>query len=363
MQSITDAGTLFQLEISQWSGRAKLSREEIPNADNLPPEALASLGSKKLLDPAKLKPFGMLRTRTSRVMERYGIHLLGGYYVRNDLVPQLDTELAVLENEWLKAVNAFVSDFDTDVDAWCAQYPEWEHSIRAALPTAANVKNRFLFKWHAFKITPAEDAQSAVKNTEHELSKVGDTALDEVAKLAASTFDTTFKDRESKANGKTFNCLDALYDKVSCAAFTKSELRSLARCIGMVRDEVREMVKEGKADICVEPVSNLLIAISTADGIRRKMEILNEDSTDDEVFCTVRSILDPQPAPALPNPPDEVIVDDILVNLPADVVDKVDSLVQEADAMLGKEFTPVQPVQPVQQSDNLAALLDDEDLW
>ena len=53
----------LKLDISIWTGKARLTPEDIPNAvADMPPEALATLGSKRIFDPQALRPFNAAKT-------------------------------------------------------------------------------------------------------------------------------------------------------------------------------------------------------------------------------------------------------------------------------------------------------------
>lgn len=57
---ILDNLLALNLDISLWSARKKMTVEDFGGAE-LPPEDLASLGSKRIADPSSLKIFSTLR--------------------------------------------------------------------------------------------------------------------------------------------------------------------------------------------------------------------------------------------------------------------------------------------------------------
>ena len=59
---ILDNLLALNLDISLWSARKKMTVEDFGGAE-LPPEDLASLGSKRIADPSSLKIFSTLKAR------------------------------------------------------------------------------------------------------------------------------------------------------------------------------------------------------------------------------------------------------------------------------------------------------------
>ena len=71
---------LVHLSFSVWSGKKKLRPEDLKGA-NLPPDKLASLGSKRIFDPDALKVFATLKRQAERACEEVGVRFLGGYAI------------------------------------------------------------------------------------------------------------------------------------------------------------------------------------------------------------------------------------------------------------------------------------------
>ena len=69
---ILDNLLALNLNVSLWSARRKMSQEDLGSAE-LPPEDLASLGSKRIADPENLKVFGTLKARAFNYLDRHGV--------------------------------------------------------------------------------------------------------------------------------------------------------------------------------------------------------------------------------------------------------------------------------------------------
>jgi len=75
--TILDNLLALNLDISLWSARKKMTVEDMGGAQ-LPPEDLASLGSKRIADPESLKVFSTLKSRAFCYLDRHGVRFMSG---------------------------------------------------------------------------------------------------------------------------------------------------------------------------------------------------------------------------------------------------------------------------------------------
>ena len=61
---VLDKIVALNLDVTLWTGRKKLEAQDLGGV-NLPPEDLASLGSKRIADPEKLKVFSTIKCRAA----------------------------------------------------------------------------------------------------------------------------------------------------------------------------------------------------------------------------------------------------------------------------------------------------------
>ena len=80
---ILERVVLVKVEANIYGARKKLKKEDLVLADGskLPPEDLASLGSKRLLDPDQLTVFNRLKKEAERICLRIGTRFLGGFAI------------------------------------------------------------------------------------------------------------------------------------------------------------------------------------------------------------------------------------------------------------------------------------------
>ena len=81
---ILDNLLALNLNVSLWSARRKMSQEDLGGAE-LPPDDLASLGSKRIADPENLKVFGTLKARAFNYLDRHGVRFMSGEGIRAEV--------------------------------------------------------------------------------------------------------------------------------------------------------------------------------------------------------------------------------------------------------------------------------------
>ena len=75
---VLDNLLVLNLNVNLWSARKKMVLEDFGGAE-LPPEDLASLGSKRIADPNSLKVFVTLKARAFNYLDRHGIRFMSGW--------------------------------------------------------------------------------------------------------------------------------------------------------------------------------------------------------------------------------------------------------------------------------------------
>lgn len=214
-----------RLDVSIWTARAKLRREDLPNADDLPPEALASMGSKRLFDPVKLRVFNTLKARAISLLDRHGVRFLGGWCIRQDLLPELDRGLNDIRTDFMDALRSFLQDYEYDVDQWLQQFPDWRHILNPVIPSAGELNRRFSFSWQMYKIDP-ETTSSEGNNLMATIHGLADKALEEVLRMARETYDECFKDKEVVTK-KAFRPVHTMLQKLDTLTYLHPNLLGL----------------------------------------------------------------------------------------------------------------------------------------
>ena len=119
----------LNLNVNLWSARKKMVLEDFGGAE-LPPEDLASLGSKRIADPNSLKIFATLKARALNYLDRHGIRFMSGWAIPEDKAGDIIKELIGIRDEFLKEKDAFLADYDQSIENWINKHTKWASIIR-----------------------------------------------------------------------------------------------------------------------------------------------------------------------------------------------------------------------------------------
>ncbi len=155
----------IQLSISLWTGQRRLKTEDFGDvATKLPPKPVASLGSLKLCDPAKLDELKNLKRAAERACHRLCVRFLGGYATNDDVLPKLTAELDTLSREFGTKAQAFVNSLRFEIEDWKSKHSEWSAAIERALPDVSYVAGRLQFGYEVFRVQPVSGDVSDTVN-------------------------------------------------------------------------------------------------------------------------------------------------------------------------------------------------------
>lgn len=151
---ILERVVLVKVEASIYGARKKLKKEDLVLADGsrLPPEDLASLGSKRLLDPDKLSVFNRLKKEAERICLRIGTRFLGGFAVPSDSATDITAELERIALDFAAAKADFLAGYDAAVTDWVVRHPEFAEIIERALDSVDYVSTRLAFDFLVLSI-------------------------------------------------------------------------------------------------------------------------------------------------------------------------------------------------------------------
>lgn len=224
--SIVNAAVVVRLALTIWTAKAKLNRSDLPDTDNLPPEELASLGSKRLFNPAKLRPFGAIKSRAVSFMDKQGVKFLGGWLIDEKNVSAVSKELANLHTEFETAVSSFVADYTAGVQDWLATYPQWSNVLANAMPSVTEIPRRFNFTWQMYKVEPVNTHHTASDGADmHDsIRGVSDKALTEVQSMMEKVYSECFAGKGEHINRKSLRTAENVLAKLDKMSFTHPAL-------------------------------------------------------------------------------------------------------------------------------------------
>ncbi|QJB56547.1 DUF3150 domain-containing protein [Pseudodesulfovibrio sp. zrk46] len=216
--TVLDNLIALNLDVNIWTARKKLTPADFGGAE-LPPEELASLGSKKICDPKELRIFGTLKARAVNLLDRTGVRFLGGWGIPEEKADEIVAELTTIRADFLNAKAQFLSRYDEAVKDWIVQHPGWESLIGTSSVSADYVRSRIDFKWQFFKLVPPTD-NVVGHGLQHEVSELGDTLFDEVAKAASDTWKRCFEGKD-KVTHKALSPLRSIHNKLAGLTFVE----------------------------------------------------------------------------------------------------------------------------------------------
>ncbi len=163
-QIILDQMVLVKVEATIYGARKKLKVEDLMLVDGskLPPKDLASLGSKRLLDPDQLTVFNRLKKEAERICLRIGTRFLGGYAIPAAAAPGIIAELERIALDFAAAKAKFLAGYDAAVSDWVVRHPEFAGIIEKAVDSVEFVSTRFSFDYLVVtvglpEVLPTED--------------------------------------------------------------------------------------------------------------------------------------------------------------------------------------------------------------
>ena len=241
---ILDNLLALNLNVSLWSARRKMSQEDLGGAE-LPPEDLASLGSKRIADPENLKVFGTLKARAFNYLDRNGVRFMSGWAIPEEKAGEIVQELLNIRTEFQKEKEAFLADYDQNVQAWIEKHHQWGEIIRNSLVGPEYVRARMDFRWQLYKVAPLEQHTDNTAVLEaglaEEVQGLGGTLFDEVAKSADDIWRRVYHGK-TEVTHKALSPLRTLHAKLTGLSFIEPHVAPVA---DIVQAALLRMPKKG----------------------------------------------------------------------------------------------------------------------
>lgn len=265
---VTDQVVVVDLNINIWSGQRKLDIADIRlgQGGELPPEKVANLGNKKIVDPKSLNPFHRIKTKARRYLADHGMPFLGGWACPAAKYAAIQARLKEFEAEYDGAKVRFLHDYDRTVESWVADNPEYANEIRRGVMHVKDVERRIDFSFETFKLQPAAEGEE--EKLERKVARLGDDLLDEVAATAAK-FAETLVGRTEIASTTSIT-LKGIRDKVEGLAFLNGNLQPVAE---LLSETIRgyELNREGRNVVApfIYQVQAVVLTLADRDRIER----------------------------------------------------------------------------------------------
>jgi hypothetical protein len=164
-------GMLFVIKCRYWSCRAGNDPDDLElDQGRIDAKAIASFGTKDLLDPTKTrKVFQQIEKKARHTLEKHSrsFAAANAHFVPWNHVQVVIEHLEQLRTEFDAAVQKFIADYQNLRAEWQSQHPEIPdgcYPLQMALPA------KFDLSWHAFKVTGAPEL-TPVEDIEMELEQ------------------------------------------------------------------------------------------------------------------------------------------------------------------------------------------------
>jgi hypothetical protein len=226
---VLDSLLALHLEVNIWTARKKLSPEDFAGA-TLPPEDLASLGSKRVCDPEALRVFGTLKARAVSLLDRHGVRFLGGWAIPESQADAIVTELEQILQDFNAAKEDFLSRYDESVRDWIAKHSGWEQIIADSTVSAEYVRSRMGFLWRLYRIVPPDPADPVMEGLKDEVVSLGQTLFGEVSKAATEAWHKCYAGK-TEITRKALSPLRTIHQKLAGLSFVEPRVSPVADLI------------------------------------------------------------------------------------------------------------------------------------
>ncbi|MDD5599329.1 MAG: DUF3150 domain-containing protein [Victivallaceae bacterium] len=226
------------LDVNIWSARRKLQPGDFVHSE-LPPEKLASLGSKRICNPSDLKVFSTLKARAVNVLDKSGVRFLGGWAIPEAKAAEIVNGLDLIAEEFKLAKDKFMKNYDQAVQNWIKDNPGWEKIIATSVVNADYVASRIAFNWQVFKVVNPTGRKKALLEAglQSEVSNLGGTLFDEISKEARNAFNRSFMSK-SMITRKALSPLKNIQQKLYDLSFVEPKVAPVASLIQSALDKI-----------------------------------------------------------------------------------------------------------------------------
>ena len=217
-QMLLEQLQVVKLNIRLWTSSKKLRKEDLKlgTGATLPPETLASLGTKKTINPEQLKKFAAYKKEAERIVLATGTRFIGGFANPSAEIPRIVKELNDLSQLFEMEKERFLTEYANETQKWVDQHPEFSDAIRRAIEPVGSVRNKLNFDYMIF-IVSKPDEQFSGPLERHTLS-LGDQLYREISVDAQELFDRSFSGKDS-VTGRSLGAFQRMRKKLDNLGF------------------------------------------------------------------------------------------------------------------------------------------------
>jgi len=277
----------INLDINIWTARRKLNPDDFKHSD-LPPEQLATLGSKKICDPKELRIFGTLKARAVNLLDRTGVRFLGGWALPENKSLEIMKQLDVIAEEFRVAKENFIKNYDQAVQNWISHNAGWEQIIQNSVVSANYVEKRIGFNYQLFKVVNPTGKQryELEKGLQNEVTNLGGTLFDEIAKAASEAYNKSYQGK-TEITRKALSPLKNIREKLSDLSFVEPRVNPVAKLIDSALNKIPKRGAIIDTDLLM--LQGLLLLLTNTNSLTTyAQEILDGKSNDDILSSLIK---------------------------------------------------------------------------
>lgn len=306
-----DRVDLVSIDCSIWTGRKRLRSDDIElgAGGKLPPEQVASLGSKKIIDPEDLAVFHRLKKRAERACEAVGVRFLGGFAVPREKTESVSTVLTETAQSFAKERETFLKRYDDAVEAWLKQHPDFAQKLRKEITPREYVGSRIGFEYSVFRVAGTAATSG---NLGDQVNRLGSQLLHEVSMEARELYEQSFAGAagsQRKATRRSLGAIMRMREKLAGLGFLDSAVEPMVKAIDKLFAAVP---KTGPLeDELYDQALALVLILSDPDKVRRhataglSVADIPRSESDEEIDPEVESAVARAKATPAPEPMSE----------------------------------------------------------
>ena len=286
----------LHLDVNIWTARKKLIPEDFDGA-LLPPDDLASLGSKRICDPEDLTIFGTLKSRAVSLLDRHGVRFLGGWAIPENKADIIVSELRQIQDDFTTAKEAFLASYDQSVQDWIAKHAGWEQIIADSTVSADYVRSRMGFSWKVYRIVPPDPADTITSGLAEEVESLGQTLFGEISKTATEAWHKCFAGK-TEITRKALSPLKTIHQKLSGLSFVEPRVAPIAE---LIQTAFESLPKRGRIDgASLLMLQGLVSLLRDAEGLVEHGQLVIDGTTSRDVLDLLLVNDDRVEAPPVP---------------------------------------------------------------
>ena len=297
---VLDRLLALNLSVTLWSARTKLTPEDFGGVA-LPPDELASLGSKKICDPVKLAVFTKLKSRAFTLLDKHGVRFLSGWAIPEDKAGDIIEGLCRIRDDFFTAKADFLNSYEQSISDWINAHPNWADIISGSTVSRAYVDSRLTFSWQLYRVAPASgllDENAMIESGLHdEVENLGGTLFSEITKDASDIWKKCFEGK-TEVTHKALSPLKTMRDKLTGLSFVEPHVVPV---IELIETALTKMPKRGTISgaplLMVQGVVSILKDYSAL--VAQTEAIMTSHSAENDLNELFVSFVQPSPSLAL----------------------------------------------------------------